>query len=101
MFLEWILLGLACLMSPWLAKLAGFETHRKPFHLVAAAGIFFLLGVSIGLGINMSLMLIVDVGKTLMFLSFAVGYIGLAVGALWALLEVVREPGSSLIHKTV
>jgi hypothetical protein len=35
-----IVLGLVCLSAPFWAKLAGYETHRKPFDLVGAGGVF-------------------------------------------------------------
>ena len=41
-----IVLGLVCLSAPFWAKLAGYETHRKPFDLVGAGGGFFMLAAS-------------------------------------------------------
>ena len=49
-----IVLGLVCLSAPFWAKLAGYETHRKPFDLVGAGGVFFMLAASFQLATSMS-----------------------------------------------
>ena len=52
-YYELIVLGLVCLVTPWLAKLAGYEIARKPFDLVGIGGVFFLLASAFGLGMNL------------------------------------------------
>lgn len=95
MYYELIVLALVSLVAPWLAKIAGFETGRKPFDLVGAAGIFFLLSAAFGLGMNLVEML-QDIGRVFMIVSFVLGWIVLGAGALWATLDVIREPDHAL-----
>ena len=49
--LDLIVLGLVCIVAPWFAKMVGYEVPRKPFDLVGIAGIFFLLGASVFIGV--------------------------------------------------
>jgi len=100
MYYELIVLGLVSLLAPWLARLAGFETGRKPFDLVAAAGIFFLLAAAFGLGMSL-VDLLFSMGKVFMLLSFVLGWIVLGVGAIWATLDVIREPDHTVAHGKV
>ena len=95
MYYELIVLALVCLVSPWLAKMAGFEIGRKPFDLVAGAGIFFLAAAAFGLGMNLVDMLR-DLGRVFMIVTFVIGWIVLGAGALWATFDVIREPDHAL-----
>ena len=95
MYYELIVLALVCLIAPWLAKIAGFETGRKPFDLVGGAGIFFLAAAAFGLGMNLVDMLH-DLGRVFMIVTFVLGWIVLGAGALWATFDVVREPDHAL-----
>ena len=99
MYYELIVLGLACLGAPICARMAGFETRRKPFDMVGAGGVFFLLGASFNLagGIFTTMMALVN---TLMMVSFVLGWIGLLIGAFWITAEVFREVDHGMLHKT-
>ncbi len=98
LYYELIVLGLACLAAPICARLAGFETHRKPFDLVGAGGIFYLLGASLDLagGLFTS---IAGLCNLLMMISFILGWIGLVIGAFWITSEVFRETDHGVLHK--
>jgi hypothetical protein len=100
MFYELIVLGLACLSAPFCARMARFETRRKPFDLVGAGGIFFLLGASFNLGggIFTTIMAFVN---SLMMISFVLGWIGLLIGAFWITSEVFRETDHGVLHNKV
>ncbi|HTS18359.1 MAG TPA: hypothetical protein VMP11_12355 [Verrucomicrobiae bacterium] len=97
MYYELIVLGLVCLGAPWLARLAGFETGRKPFDLVGVGGIFFLLTAAFGLGIDL-IMALAQIGRAFMVVSMLLGWIALAVGAVWGTIDVVRETDHGLLH---
>jgi len=91
MFWELIVLGLACLTAPICARWAGFETRHKPFDLVGASGLFFLLAASFILAGAM-VSSIYSVAYTLSAISMFIGWLGLIVGAFWATGEVLGEP---------
>jgi len=97
MYYELIVLGLVSLAAPWLAKLAGFETGRKPFDLVGVGGIFFLLTAAFGLGTTL-IVTLADIGKAFMLLSMLLGWIALGAGAVWGTIDVIREPDHGLSH---
>jgi hypothetical protein len=97
MYYELIVLGLICLAAPGLAKIAGFETGRKPFDLVGVGGIFFLLSAAFGLGMNLVLAL-ADLGRSFLLVSMLLGWVALAVGAVWGTIDVIREPDHGLLH---
>jgi len=100
MYYELIVLGLVSLAAPWLAKIAGFETGRKPFDLVGVAGIFFLLAAAFGMG--MTLVIALDqIGKAFMLVSLVLGWIALGAGAVWGTVDVIREPDHGLLHHKV
>lgn len=98
MFYELIVLGLACLAAPICARMAGFETRRKPFDMVGAGGVFFLLGASFNLagGLFASMMPMLT---WMMMFSFVLGWVGLLVGAFWITAEVFREADHGMLHK--
>jgi hypothetical protein len=97
MYYELIILGLVCLAAPWLAKIAGFETGRKPFDLVGVAGIFFLLAAAFGLGVTLVAAL-GPIGNAFMLVSMLLGWVALGAGAVWGTIDVIREPYHSLLH---
>ena len=97
MYYELIVLGLVCLAAPWLAKMSGFETGRKPFDLVGIAGMFFLLSAAFGLGINL-VGALSDIGRAFLVLSMLLGWLALGVGAILGTLYVIREPDHALLH---
>jgi hypothetical protein len=91
-----IVLGLVCLSAPFWAKLAGYETHRKPFDLAGASGVFFMLAASFQLATSMSTRLAVICGP-LMIVSFIIGVVGLLIGAFWTAGEVLRKSGHGIL----
>jgi hypothetical protein len=98
MYYELIVLGLVCLAAPWLVKLAGYETARKPFDLVGIAGVFFLLSAAFGIGMHL-LEALREIGGAFMLVSVVLGWISLAAGAVWGTVDVIREPDHGLLHK--
>jgi len=99
MYYELIVLGLICLASPALAKIAGFETGRKPFDLIGVGGMFLLLSAAFGLGMNLVLAL-ADIGRSFMVVSMLLGWVALGSGAVWGTIDVIREPDHGLLrHK--
>jgi hypothetical protein len=99
MYWELIVLGFVCFAAPWFARLAGYETGRKPFDLCGVARIFFLLAASFGLGMNLVDMLR-DFGRVFMIISMVLGWISLAVGAVWGLYDVIRESYHGIARRT-
>jgi len=97
MYYELIVLGLACLGAPICARWAGFETRRKPFDMVGAGGVFFLLGASFSLAGSMFTSLMAF-ANGLMMISFVLGWIGLLVGAFWITAEVFWEADHGMLH---
>lgn len=91
-----IVLGLACLSAPFLAKLAGYETHRKPLDLVGAGGIFFMLAASFNLASSLYATL-AQIGGILMMISFVIGWMGLLIGAFWTAHEVLHETDHGML----
>ena len=100
MYYELIVLGLVSLAAPWLAKIAGFETGRKPFDLVGVAGIFFLLSAAFGLGVTL-VMPLAEIGRAFMVVSMLLGWIALGAGAVWGTIDVIREPDHRLLRHKV
>ena len=101
MYYQLIVLGLVCLAAPWLARLGGYETHRKPFDMVGVGGIFFLLAASFGLGFSLivgarDVVFWAVLTRVLMICSFVLGWIALGIGAIWSTLEVWHEPERSV-----
>ncbi len=98
MFYELIVLGLACLGAPICARMAGFETHRKPFDVVGASGIFFMLGASFKMAGELFTAMMA-LSNTLMMGAFGLGWAGLLIGAFWIAAEVFRETDHGMLHK--
>jgi hypothetical protein len=102
MHLELIILGLASMVAPVLAKLANYETGRKPFDLCGVAGIFFLLAAACGVGVvTPSAALLETLRQWGSLLSLTLGWLALAVGAIWGALDVIREPDRNVAHANV
>jgi hypothetical protein len=91
-----IVLGLVCLSAPFWAKLAGYETHRKPFDLAGASGVFFMLAASFQLATSMSTWF-AAICSPLMIASFIIGVVGLLIGAFWTASEVLRESDHGIL----
>lgn len=91
MYYEIMVLGLISLTAPWLARWAGYETTRKSFDVVGVSGIFFLLTAAFGLGV-----IVVpgwhSLAQAAMRVAFVVGWILLAIAAIWAIAGVFHEP---------
>jgi hypothetical protein len=98
MYYELIVLGLACLGAPICARLAGFETRRKPFDLVGVSGVFFLLGASFKLAGEL-FTAITALSSWLMMAAFVLGWVGLLIGAFWISSEVFHEADHGVLHK--
>jgi hypothetical protein len=94
-YYELIVLGLVCLVTPWLAKLAGYEIARKPFDLVGIGGVFFLLASAFGLGMNLVESLR-GIGSAFQIVTIVLGWLALSAGAVWGTLDVMREPNHGL-----
>jgi hypothetical protein len=91
MMYETLMLAFIALIAPLFGKLAGYELRRKPFELVAASGLFFLLTVAFGvLPIQEATM--VSIWNFLGVVSYFIGWIALFVGAIWELVEVLTVP---------
>ncbi len=100
MYLELIVLSLVSMSAPVMAKLAGYEMGRKPFDLCAVAGIFFLLSAACGLGVSLIPMM-TTLGTVVSAITVLLGWVSLAIGALWGALNVIREPDHSMIRQHV
>lgn len=95
-----IILGLACMVAPVLAKLAGYETGRKPFDLCGVGGIFFLLAAACGVSTTLPEMTsLVNASRWGELLALVLGWVSLAVGAIWGAVDVLREPDRSIVHQ--
>ena len=95
MYYELMLLGVVCLVAPWLAKLAGYEIARKPFDLVGVAGIFFLLASAFGLGMNL-VETLRGIGSAFQTVTIMLGWVVLAAGAVWGTFDVLRASNHGL-----
>src|ERR1051326_1117456 len=91
MYYPLILLAFVCLITPWLARLAGYEIGRKAFDLAGVAGIFFLLSAAFGLG-GLLVAMLANIAAVFMIVSFVLGWIALFAGAIWGTVDVLREP---------
>ena len=94
-YYEVIFLGLVCLAAPWLGRLGGYESARKPFALVSIAGMFFLLAAAFGLGLEM-VDALKGIGVAFETVSFVLGWIALAAGAIWTTIDLLRLPAHTM-----
>jgi len=92
-----LILAVACLSAPLFARLAGYELRRKPFELVGAAGLFFLLSVAFQTVPVVALRTVFDWGFTA---SYLIGWVSLLIGAIWALLDVTTIPETAHVERT-
>ncbi len=99
-YYELIVLGLVCLITPWLARMSGYEIGRKAFDLVGIAGIFFFLAAAFGLG-GALVQMLDDIGRVFMVVTFVLGWIALFAGAIWGTIDVIREPQHDFAHGVV
>jgi hypothetical protein len=91
-----VVLSLVCLSAPLWAKLAGYETLRKPFDFVSAGGVLFMLAASFQLAISLSPRF-AAICNPLMIVSFIIGMLGLLIGAFWATSELLRESDHGIL----
>src|SRR5262245_40289639 len=96
--LDLIVLGLVCIVAPWFAKMVGYEVPRKPFDLVGIAGIFFLLGASLFIGV-VHISWLKSLGDFLLSLPYVMGVVLLGIGAIWGTIAVLLEPGHGMLKK--
>jgi hypothetical protein len=99
MYLELILLGLVSMAAPWIARFAGYQANQKPFDVCGFSGIFFLLTAAFAVGREL-LPTMLQLNTWLMSISFILAVIGLAFGAIWGAVNVLREPNHELAHVT-
>lgn len=98
MHYELIVLGLVCFIAPWLARLGGYETGRKPFDFVGIGGIFFLLSAALSVG-NTLFTWMAHFGQMMLVGSFSLGLLMLLIGALWETIAMLRSPMHALMPK--
>lgn len=91
-----LILAVACLSAPLFARLAGYELRRKPFEMVGAAGLFFLLSVAFQTVPVAAIRTIFEWG---FIVSYLIGWVSLLIGALWALLDVATVPESAHVER--
>ena len=96
--LDLIVLGLVCIVAPWFVKMAGYEVHHKPFDLVGIAGIFFLLGASLFIGVG-HVTWLRSLGDFILGLPYVIGVLLLGLGAVWGTVAVLLEPGHGTLMK--
>ena len=97
MYIELILLGLVSMAAPWIARFAGYQANQKPFDVCGFSGIFFLLTAAFAVGREL-LPNMLQMHTWLMGISFILAVIGLAVGAVWGAVDVLREPNREPVH---
>ena len=88
MIYETLVLAFACFAAPLLGKLAGCELQGRPFGLVGAAGLFFLLTVAFGL-LPISNAVITSIWYVCGVISYFIGWIALLIGTIWELGDVL------------
>jgi hypothetical protein len=89
MVYETLFLAVAALIAPLFGKYAGYELHRKPFELVGAAGLFFMLTAAFGV-MPLEGTFLSPIWSSLSIVSYFVGWLGLFIGTIWELVDVVR-----------
>jgi hypothetical protein len=72
--------------------MAGYELRRKPFELVGASGLFFMLTVAFAL-MPISESVISGIWNFFRIISYFIGWLALLIGAIWELVDVlsIRE----------
>lgn len=84
-----LVLAVIALSAPLFAKFAGYELRRKPFELVGAAGLFFLLAVAFNLVPIPAVTIVFYWGFVV---SYFIAWLMLLIGAIWALMDVTTMP---------
>lgn len=87
---ETIILAIACLSAPLIAKYAGYEIKKKPFDMVGVAGLFFLLGAAFSLGPS-KVTFLVQIGTLGSIISHILGWLLVIIGAFRSTLDVLME----------
>lgn len=96
---ETIVLGLACLVTPVLAKYAGHDGKKVPFDLVGIAGMFFLLSAASSLDLASKVGAIAGISQLVGTAAPLVGWLFLIVAALIGMVRGVTElVGHKLLH---
>lgn len=88
MIMETLILAVAALVAPLFGKYAGYELHRKPFELVGASGLFFMLTAAFGV-LPMEGSALSPFWHFAMIASYFIGWLGLLIGAVWEMVDVV------------
>jgi hypothetical protein len=91
MMYETLMLAFIALIAPLFGKLAGYELRRKPFELVAASGLFFLLTVAFGI-LPLQESFLMSTWNFLGVVSYFIGWLALLIGAIWELVGVLSIP---------
>lgn len=88
MIYETLILAVATLIAPLFGKMAGCELHGRPFGLVGASGLFFLLTVAFSV-LPVEISFVASIWYVCSVISYFIGWIALLLGAFWQLFEVV------------
>lgn len=88
MMYETLLLAIIALVAPLFGKYAGYELHRKPFELVGAAGLFFMLTAAFGL-LPVQESALSTIWYVASVVSYFIGWLGLLIGAIWEMVDVL------------
>ena len=88
MIYETLILAVATLIAPLFGKMAGCELHRRPFGLVGASGLFFLLSVAFNV-MPVQMELVSSLWFVCGVISFFIGWVTLFAGAFWQLFDVL------------
>jgi hypothetical protein len=88
MIYETLILAAVALVAPLVGKIAGCELERRPFGLVGAAGLFFLLTVAFSM-VPVTEGFLASVWFVCSVISYFIGWIALLVGAFWQLFETL------------
>ena len=86
MIYETLVLAFACFAAPLLGKLAGCELQGRPFGLVGASGLFFLLTVAFGI-LPVQNAVIMSIWYVCGVISYFIGWIALLIGTIWELVD--------------
>ena len=89
MIYETLILAIATLVGPLFGRMAGCELHHRPFGLITASGLFFLLSVAFAVS-PVGATFFSSIWYGLSVISYFIGWISLAIGAIWQLLDVTR-----------
>jgi hypothetical protein len=85
---ETLILAVATLIAPLFGKFAGCELHRRPFGLVGASGLFFLLTAAFSVAPIQETFLS-SIWFSASVISYFIGWVALLIGAFWQLAEVL------------